>query len=487
MTSVLVFWLCATYLAFVASAAAITGRSASNVSSNPFVWASLGDSWASGVTYGLPGRTNFDGISDDCMRSKQAYSVQIGGESTWVPGERPQVFAFQSCVGTPFTGIDRVPYKGHVQLAGIPADINMIMLQAGHDIANLAAVAGACVYKQGNCSQEIARASSYINGKDKDQLFQDVLSTIDSIFGHEKVKTNDHFQLFMPGYVQIFYANGGDGDWCSNATFAVVDNGPLLILELRRSINQLLQDLNAGIKAGIAASSYSGRTHFIDVDPQFNGHRFCQPEHTTIEQYTSDKVYLWNMSPAEANATDPGMSLRTFHPKEIGYRAMTNAIIQNLNTQYGTVTAMESPQSAVSTVAYENSIQILFSEHRGYFSWYVFKGPWGIAVSPCGKREKFKLSAEDMREPRPHKDLSLMNPPRIPAGANWQIEIEGWSDDDRCWIAGDKDGAGSLKCGNPPFLDYPIMPDPGNTNGIIRCLNGDMVGLAFHRAWNVEW
>jgi hypothetical protein len=415
---------------------------------------SFTDPAQSGVTYGLPGHTNFDGISDDCMRSKQAYSVQLRGESTWVPGDRPQVFAFQSCVGTPFTGIDNVPYKGHVQLADIPADIDMIMLQAGHD---------------------------------KDQLFQDVLSTIDSIFGREKVKTNDRFQLFMPGYVQVFSANGGDDDWCSNATFAVVDNGPLLSLELRKSINQLLQDLNTGIKAGIAASPYSERTHFIDVDPQFNGHRFCEPEHTIIEQYTSTKVYLWNMSPAEANATDPGMSLRPFHPKEIGYKAMTNAIIQSLNSQYSTVTAMESPQSAVSTVTYENSIQILFAEHRGYFSWYVFKGPWGIAVSPCGRREKFKLSAEDMREPRLHKDLSLMNPPTIPAGADWQIEIEGWSDHDRCRIAGDKDGAGSLKCGNPPFLDYPIMPDPSNTNGLIRCLNGDMVGLAFHRAWNVEW
>lgn len=440
----------------------------------------------SGVSYGLPGQTNFDGFQDDCMRNKHAYSVQLSGESTWTPDHRPQVFAFQSCMGTPFSGIDRAPHKGHIQLNDIPADIDMIMLQAGYDNANLAAVAAACVYTNGNCSQEIARASSYINGKDKDQLFQDVRWTVDSIFENEKIKANSQFQLFMPSYAQVFYVDGVDGDWCSNATFAVNDNGPTLSLELRKSINQLIQDLNTGIKAGIAGSFHSERTHFVDVDPQFIGHRFCQPGHTIIDQYISDKVYLWNMSPTEAIATDPGMSLRPFHPKQIGYKAMTNAIVQSLNTQYGTATAIKSPESAVSTVTYENSMQILFAEHKGYFSWYVFKGPFGQAVAPCAKEEKFKLVLEDMHDPRLRKDLSLMKPPTLPAGANWEVKIEGWSDHDRCRISGEREGAGSLKCGNPPFLDYPITPDPRNNN-FIRCIGGDLVGLAFHRAWNVEW
>lgn len=440
----------------------------------------------SGVSYGPPGKTKFDGNSDNCMRSNHAYSVQLSGDSTWVPDGRTQVFAFQSCVGTPFTGIDRIPHKGHIQMNDIPLDIDMIMFQAGHDNANLAAVAAACVYTQGNCSQELARASSYINGKDKDQLFQDVRWTVNSIFENDKVKNNNRFQLFMPSYAQVFYTDGGDGDWCSNATFAVTANGPTLSLELRKSINQLIQDLNTGIKAGIAGSFHSERTHFVDVDPQFNGHRFCQPEHTIIDQYISDKVYLWNMSPIEANSTDPGMSLRPFHPKEIGYKAMTNAIIQSLNTQYNTAMVKKSPESAVSTVTYENSMQILFAEHNGYFSWYVFKGPFGEAVAPCANQEKFKLVLADMNEPRPRKDLSLMKPPTLPSSADWKVKIEEWSDHDRCRIVGDKEGSGSLKCGNAPFLDYPIMPDPRNNN-FIRCIAGDRVGLAFHRSWNVEW
>jgi hypothetical protein len=540
MTSSLALLLCAAYLTFVVSAAALTGHNASTVANKTFLWASLGDSWAvsisnrlcapsfianlaqSGVAYGLPGQTDYDGNQDDCRRNKHAYSVQISRDNSWVPDGRPQGFHFQSCIGTHFTQIDRVAHLGHIQLNDIPSGIDMIMLQAGHDNADLASVAAACVYvpggtdfgpaypdPMGKCAQEIVRASSYINGMNKDQLFQDVRWIVNSVFNNDKVKNNPNFQLFMPGYAQVFYDQSYAGDWCGNASFAIRGlNRPVLSLALRQRINQLLSDLNNGIRAGVADSFHSDRTHFIDVDKQFEGHRFCQPEHTLPEQYTRDKVYLWNMAPtdianksgvleddttlskrsfATAMKSDSGMVLRPFHPKEIGYRAMTNAIFQALNNHYGTISAMIDPVLAAPDVQFSNSIQVLFGEHGGYFSWYAYQGPFGKKVNPCARDNEFKLAIENVSDPRPHDSLALAKPPTIYPSAAWKLQIDGWSDEGRCRIEGAREESGALKCGDPPFLWYPLTVDASYGDGIIRCSSGVQGGVSFHRAWVVEW
>ncbi|KAF1919289.1 SGNH hydrolase-type esterase domain-containing protein [Ampelomyces quisqualis] len=276
-----------------------------------FVWSALGDSWASGVSYDLLGRTDYDDNKDNCMRINHAYAVKLSEDDTWVPNGLKQEFHFQACSGTRFEQIDRGTNQDHIQLNEIPADTNMLLLQAGGNNANFAAIAYACLFApegkewgpafpdpRGACAVELAKAREYIYGTGVNQLFQDTRWTVNAVFNNEKVKHMDDLRLFIPGYFQSFYEGGGAGDWCDNASFALrYSDRPTLSLALRKEINGLIRGLNDGIKAGIVGSFHHHRTHFIDVDSQIGDHRFCQPGHSLYDQYFGDKVYLWNMSP----------------------------------------------------------------------------------------------------------------------------------------------------------------------------------------------
>lgn len=274
----------------------------------------------SGVSYDLLGRTNDDENADDCLRSTQAYAVRLSEDDSWVPNGQSQDFNFQACARTQISQVYDTSSQGHSQLGDIQANVDMILLQVGGGDANLAAIVYACIIApegndwgpdypdpRGKCYQEIGKADSYLSGGSTAKLVRDVRATVNAIFHHDKVKNNAKFRLFVPGYFQFFYEDGGVGDWCDNASFALrSENRPPLNIALRKKINELVRALNSGLKAGIAASDRTGRSHFIDVDTEVTGHRFCQPGHTLYDQYYSDQVYLWNLSPEGVVIRNPG-------------------------------------------------------------------------------------------------------------------------------------------------------------------------------------
>jgi hypothetical protein len=198
-----------------------------------------------------------------------------------------------------------------IQLKKLPSNIDMMTLQVGGDKVNFAAVANACIFTpedsdsgaaypdlDGNCSLEIQKAEHYINGMGKSQLRQDVRDIVHRIFDNAHTQKNPDFRLFVSGYFQFFFADGGAGDWCDDVSFSLSQTKrPSLSLVLRKKMNELVHGLNDGLKAGIAASSHSNRATFIDVDSHIGDRRFCQPGHSLWDQYLGDKVYLWNMSP----------------------------------------------------------------------------------------------------------------------------------------------------------------------------------------------
>jgi hypothetical protein len=259
----------------------------------------------SGVSYGMFGRTNYDGNMDHCLRINESYSVQMSQDKSWLPSGRSQEFDFQACSGTRWRQIDAEPWQGYIQLNEIPSNIDMMVLQARGNNAGFADVAYACIFTpefddqmgpeypdpNGKCTQALNRAANYIFGKGVDQLFQDTRWIVNTIFAHEHIKDNLKFQLFVPGYVQFFYDKGEYGDWCRGASFALRQNNrPKLSLELRQRMNELIRGLNDGIKAGIEGSWYPGRATFVDVDTDMDGHRFCEISHNIYDQYYGDKV-----------------------------------------------------------------------------------------------------------------------------------------------------------------------------------------------------
>jgi hypothetical protein len=99
----------------------------------------------SGVSYGVHGRTNYDGNADHCLCINESYSVQMSQDNYWLPSGRSQEFHFQACSGTRWHQIDTELWQGHVQLNEIPSNIDMMVLQAGGNNAGFADVAYACI------------------------------------------------------------------------------------------------------------------------------------------------------------------------------------------------------------------------------------------------------------------------------------------------------------------------------------------------------
>jgi hypothetical protein len=132
---------------------------------------------------------------------------------------------------------------------------------------------------------------------------------------------------------------------------------------------------------------------------------------------------------------------------------------------------------------WKHSLQILFREYNGYFSWYMYQGPFGMPVNPCGD-SRFSIIVGNFRETR--KGLSLMEPPMVGDGTKWYVNtIEGWSDRDQCLYQAAASDPGHLVCGD--FFDYPVSKDAGYYSKPLRCVRGKWDDGTYHRAWVVEY
>jgi hypothetical protein len=134
---------------------------------------------------------------------------------------------------------------------------------------------------------------------------------------------------------------------------------------------------------------------------------------------------------------------------------------------------------------WQHSLQILLQSHLDRHTWYMFQGPYGVAVNPCNPGP-FKTVVKDYGDGR---KLNFYDPPYVAAGVRWDVNIEGWSDRGHCKYEGRADDPGHLVCDD--FLDFPFSKDAGNNgNGVIVCSKrAGMVTWhwSYHRAWVLEY
>ncbi|CAG5152434.1 uncharacterized protein ALTATR162_LOCUS2769 [Alternaria atra] len=125
-------------------------------------------------------------------------------------------------------------------------------------------------------------------------------------FGHDRQRKS-HFDRLVPqDHVSpepnlvvdsFFFDEEGEGDRCSNVSFALrTKDGPKLSRALRDRSDKLIRGLNAAIEAGVKGSFHPARATFIDTDEHIGYYRFCQPGHSLYDKYSGDGVYLWNIS-----------------------------------------------------------------------------------------------------------------------------------------------------------------------------------------------
>ena len=149
----------------------------------------------------------------------------------------------------------------------------------------------------GDCDAAIRFAYNKINGRD---LFNDIASAL-----HQMIDKSgrDDFKVYQTGYRGFF---NQDTDICDYTTFYYwqpghhafhrIGNWAYLEKPLRLKLNNLVAELNTMLRqvVDLVNRSYQGssgqREWFIDPNPVFDGHRFCEadviePDSSRMDNY----------------------------------------------------------------------------------------------------------------------------------------------------------------------------------------------------------
>ncbi|OAL45455.1 SGNH hydrolase [Pyrenochaeta sp. DS3sAY3a] len=266
-----------------------------------FVFGAIGDSWASGVSYSKDTEYNGD---PTCSRLIHAWSTVVDARySEWAPdkNKKPQ-FEFKACAGARMENMME-------QMDQLTRPKIVFMEVSGND-ADFYPMADACLFHQyplttygprfedddrnepkGLCMKEVKLVRDRIENAEFQKKYH---TLIDNWRAHKAVVGNDA-TLFVHGYPWFF--GPAMDDYCEKSTFQIAINpfpAQYLVKSLRLEFNTLIDIINGDIKRAVESFN-DPKIQWIDINPAFDGHRFCEPGHTDWDQHnTGDKVWIWN-------------------------------------------------------------------------------------------------------------------------------------------------------------------------------------------------
>ncbi|KAF2832441.1 hypothetical protein CC86DRAFT_401206 [Ophiobolus disseminans] len=165
------------------------------------------------------------------------------------------------------------------------ADIATISI-GGNDIG-FYNILTACVLRvgqgfAGDCDVALSKANEMIQGRD---LRNDVASALQQIM-EKSGRTG--FKIYVTGYPAFFNV---DTLYCDYTTFYYWEPGhhffhhpgdwAYLLQERRRKLNNVVMALNRmllEVVDGVNRNGWTQRAIFVDPNPQYNGHRFCEKD-----------------------------------------------------------------------------------------------------------------------------------------------------------------------------------------------------------------
>ena len=380
-------------------------------------WTVIGDSWASGVAYNL---SNVYNVTDreTCYRTTEAWGAQMENDDSW--SETPQKFNFAACGGKLMIDLAR-------QLKEKGGKPDLVWGMFGGNDAFFGDIARACIYQPispshpfgwglpwdedsggtGWCKQNIQKSQGFLDDPQFMRTeFKNALNDV-IMFAQDTQALNEPFNLYVSSYVRFF---NDTTDACNDWSFAhdrISIGKPKLVKGLRTVINNMVQQVN-NIQAdeikGYQIPSHTPfnpkfRVHSSQPDSIFNGHRFCEPNHTFEDQYYNKDVWLWNLQyydektgeekgmvttnnsvefmapPAglditqgfqtvlgadiNPNASNPqandvttqqygfGWTARPFHPKFVGHTALKDFFIQQMRND--NIPDVRPPASSITS------------------------------------------------------------------------------------------------------------------------------------------
>lgn len=235
-------------------------------------YVAFGDSFAAGIGTGTT-------IGSGCRQGEFSYPKQLAATASNID------FQDYTCSGAKATDLLSGNANSQVDLWQRPQNADIATISIGGNDLGFFNILNACVLwiegqaLSGDCDRAISNGMSVLAGG---KLFQDIFITLQQIV--EKSGRAD-FKLYMTGYPSFFNVDTTSCNdasfnyWNPHRRFIRTDTGPFLDLQLRLSLNKLIQSLNYFLFNLINElnTQYTNTPIvFIPTDPVFNGHRFCE-------------------------------------------------------------------------------------------------------------------------------------------------------------------------------------------------------------------
>ncbi|KAK2762050.1 hypothetical protein FQN54_001056 [Arachnomyces sp. PD_36] len=325
-------------LTLLASASASPIVEVSRRTTTPLSYAAFGDSFAAGI-----GAGNFYTGSEDerdnvCARMSGSYPSRTKDFLS----SRMSAVDFAACSGDVLDNIDEQVNT----LLGNQVDVASLSI-SGNDFG-FGNVVQMCVYphkwmknKPDNpreaCNNALNDAENAINDESVWEKYRSKVELIrDSVV--------DGGSIYITGYAKFFSPEGNSKDQCHNNHFFNSSLGRFIYLlkmnwETRAWMNQLVDTVNSRIQADVVEplGGSDSNIHFIDIDPQFNGKRFCELDKNPWGEGPDD-VWFHDLFSELDEADDfrfRGISDKlqqnsVFHPKKIAHEATAHLLTYHI-------------------------------------------------------------------------------------------------------------------------------------------------------------
>lgn len=344
-------------------------------------FASFGDSWSSGVNYGPPDESleyNYPNQSEvcRCRRVNEAWPVQLMRSVNNITNDT----SFPAWTSDRALDLDYVAcYASYFEdIPGQIANLNQSFapefatLTLGGNPGGFPDLLYNCIFwpdhgkdygpeypdPEGECWKAIERAKETVQS----QLFlEGILRSVSLILTEPRIRQSLDFKLYVIGYAELF---NPDDDSCDDLSFGVWSGKkPLLKKELRREINGIISMGRQLYDRILNSPLFSDTVRYVDINPLFKEHRFCEKtDNGTLEQQ-NDKSWLYNLQwpacipitdndapEAQLNATqgvhdvtwpnfcrkcgsllEYGEFVRPFHPKPVAHKVIAQHVADTLS------------------------------------------------------------------------------------------------------------------------------------------------------------
>lgn len=251
----------------------------------------FGDSYSAGIGTGLDGQILTE--EGPCRRGQHAYPLLMHADLDNTTRSNT-THQWLSCTGARTTDLLSGSEESQIDLLNTSLPIDFATLSIGGNDLGFFDVMNACIFRfysfySGTCEAALAAADAAVESDLFDQRLETILREIlDKVIWERR----PGFSITVTGYARFF---NDETAACDDMSLGVWWGGPKLTREIRSKMNALVAATNEKLRRTVALVNvrFTGgrpKVLFVDYDPVFAGHRFCEPD---VIEPAYDRIATW--------------------------------------------------------------------------------------------------------------------------------------------------------------------------------------------------